>query len=135
MRLKQEILTYAKLLDGIGDKVISASNKIKIVSEDNLSIAELKPYYEILQHSLNEYKICQKQLLSVKSPIVINNEHQELIESFNGFVSATETLINSVNLNTMEYNKEEFRRGLTLLTIAEVSIKVATDNIVNKVTK
>ncbi|WP_157787195.1 hypothetical protein [Saccharococcus caldoxylosilyticus] len=133
--MKVTIVEYAMILNKIGAKMVNISNRLKLGNNEELqNLQDLKTYYTNLETALCEYKQHQKELSSIVPPNFIVNEHNALVEAFDNFVKATQMLINSVNLNNLSVDKEEFQKGLMLQKSAELSVKTATDTIVEKVT-
>lgn len=75
--MKQEYISYAMLLEPLGDLIIETSNCIKIGNLDSL------------KEAIQRYEYAISSLEELKPPAIINTEHNLLTKSLRNWLTAT----------------------------------------------
>lgn len=126
-----DVVTYAKILDAIGTRVVEISNGMKI-NVQTQTIENLKIHQEMLKNSYVAFVECRDMLSLVKPPYQVTEEHKQLIDAYEDFLRGTKEMINSFNLQTMSFDKAMYQAGYAKQTIGETRTVEVVNRIVDK---
>lgn len=119
---------YAKRLDSVGDLIINISNLIKSPEEvDVFSFQNFKIYKEEMNEKIKCFEYATESLKEVKTPLIIQNLHNEYVEWFRKYIESIIILNDSNNVrssNEIHFNESEYDRGFALQekSVSEIRI-------------
>lgn len=134
--VKKEYNDYAQKVAVIGTQMNKTSEKF-----GNLSIAKIKTIEDISKlkdgyvGGLKEFQSLYVKLNSINPPKLIENEHSEMVESFKNYVLATEKMINSLDIENVKVNTDEYQSGIELQNKSSREIVGITQVIGDKISK
>ncbi|MDR4946502.1 hypothetical protein [Neobacillus cucumis] len=137
--MKQEYIDYAKRLDTIGDLIISISNLIKSPEEIKiLSFEGYQAYKNEMNETIKRFVYAEESLKEVKTPFIVQNQHNKSVERFGEFIESIRILNNSTNVspdNKIDFDESEYKRGLDLQQKSVAEIEKLTQLIGDKLLK
>lgn len=110
----QTKIKYAEEIGNIGSIVTEATKNFggyqhtKINNENDL-VALIGRY----KKDLAKLQEGEKQLTRIISPVVINNEHNQLVKAFKDYVTATGEMIDAVNITPESFNEAKYKSAET----------------------
>lgn len=137
--MKQEYVFYAKQLDSIGDKYISANTSIKKPEDiTGLTFDEAITYKNKLNTAIEGFVEAKEEARGINPPFIVQNPHKKLLERFEQFSNSAIIMRDSLdteNPNGVEINKEAYEQGFLLHDESTKEINRLTQIIGNRLTK
>lgn len=137
--MKQEYINYAKRLDTIGDLIISISNLIRTPREIKvLSLDDYQVYKSGMNETIKRFDYAHESLKEVKTPFIVQNQHNKLVERFGEYIESIRILNNSTDVspsNEIIFNESEYNIGLALQQQSVSEIERLTQLIGDKLLK
>lgn len=125
---KQEIMSYASILNTIGDSIKSIGNNMRESQFEKISIQHR---YAQLKSELVDYIKAQRELETTPVPEVINKEHGDLIDAYKGFIDGTEAMMESISSLT-EIDKDKYNKGLQIQKSSVANLLIVVQKIGDK---
>lgn len=89
--MNADYMKYAKELSDIGEKIINVGQKLP--STDNKTKEEVESIFKEYFDAVCLYKGFLKGLTEITPPKIIQNEHREIINTFQIFIQGTDMFV------------------------------------------
>lgn len=131
--MKREFVIYGQRVAMVGKLISKTAEKFDQLSKTNInSLDDIYFVKQGYEQGLKEFKMQENILRDINAPNEIKDEHAQLINYFNDYVKATETLINCLDLEKIRVDQELFQQGLNDQQLAAKKIVKLCNEIVEK---
>jgi len=127
-----EIRSYALSIASVGNRMKVTSDKFGVATKRKIATVEdIKALKREYLNLLEEFKSQEQTLMQLTTPLILKEEHEELLVSFNKYVTATELGIDSLNVESIITNESILKKAQDLQReasseIVYISKKIAT---------
>lgn len=123
-------LLYAKRVGEIGEKILKVSKRFTNVNYEDTS--KLNVQYNNYLKGINEYKECKVSLNNILPPSKVKIEHDSMVDAMELFITGTEFMFKSININDSSIDKDTMNKGLLMQDQGKKTIVRLCDEIASK---
>jgi len=131
--VKKEYISYTEKLGEIGEKIQKAADVFGEVSKMSTHDTEgVKSKYNSLVKANGGYEQCKQDLRNLVCPLVVENEHNELIKAVQMLIDSVNVMLSAINIEKESLDAEKLEIGFSLQKEAVFLAEHITNKMVYK---